>query len=261
MAFLTNLGMPLRNPSDRAGFNSWEALVGRSFAVLPCRRQFPDIDSVESTSGRSASIMRRVAHPDRRAFTLVELLVVIAIIGILIGLLLPAIQAARESARRTHCTSNLRQIGLAIEQYVQTKGTNGKFPNCANMTKSVPSEFPSLMEVIGPYCEITDATKESSELFHCPSDRDYPNAETAAQFYDTYFEAEGTSYEYDGLGRYRNKTRQQALMPREGNEPRSSTVVWLLNDFKPFHGSPGEDGSRNFLYLDGHVDALIVAEE
>jgi prepilin-type N-terminal cleavage/methylation domain-containing protein len=74
----------------------------------------------------SPRVIHPRAHSSRpRAFTLVELLVVIAIIGVLVALLLPAIQAARESARRTQCTNQLKQIALAC---ITHENTHKAFP-------------------------------------------------------------------------------------------------------------------------------------
>ena len=98
----------------------------------------------------------------KRGFTLVELLVVIAIIGILIGLLLPAVQAAREAARRMQCTNNLKQIGLAVQNYhdVNTAlpaarallGESGALHNC-NDTGKPKGPFGTIVFLM-PYMEL-----------------------------------------------------------------------------------------------------------
>jgi prepilin-type N-terminal cleavage/methylation domain-containing protein/prepilin-type processing-associated H-X9-DG protein len=85
----------------------------------------------------------------RNAFTLVELLVVIAIIGVLIALLLPAIQAARESSRRTQCTSNMKQLMLGFLNHNDAKGA---LPPCRIFTTGIQHGW---MVDLLPYIEET----------------------------------------------------------------------------------------------------------
>lgn len=87
----------------------------------------------------------------RRGFTLVELLVVIAIIGILVALLLPAIQAAREAARRSECSNNMKQIGIGLQNY---HDTFGKLPlGTFNLRVAWPSNGSNWRALILPFLE------------------------------------------------------------------------------------------------------------
>ncbi|MDG3005985.1 DUF1559 family PulG-like putative transporter [Paludisphaera mucosa] len=156
----------------------------------------------------------RLSSLRSRGFTLIELLVVIAIIAVLIALLLPAVQSAREAARRSQCTNNLKQLGLGLHNYLSVHNT---FPPVVVLPRGRTSQPWSALarllphvEQVGLYNAINwdrdfeftmspTVARVRVSVFMCPSevnDRARPTP-TLTYYPNNYAFNEGTWFVYD----------------------------------------------------------------
>ncbi len=221
--------------------------------------------------------MRRDLRRDSRGFTLIELLVVIAIIAVLIGLLLPAVQAAREAARMSQCTNNLKQLALACHNY---EGSFGCFPMGRNsqMYISTGGAFQTYADGWGLFAALLPYTEEQplynainlslgpyqsrnstvppigSTLLWCPSDtgiRGLRFVETGTSFDGTPI---GTAYtSYRGIvGTFMYFPNNSAILSAEsGIFPDVGGPAWFNNrpTQAPVKISGVTDGLTNTIML------------
>jgi len=208
----------------------------------------------------------------RSAFTLVELLVVIAIIGVLVAMLLPAIQAARESARRSQCSNNLKQMGLAVQMYHDARGQYSMGRDSSNQ-KGVSWAFRLL-----PYLEhdnihkslkVTErvdsdknamAMRTPVDVFYCPTrrspdaDRDFDNNDQPSLVEDA-----AAGGDYAGNAGIEHRYGTSAQVTAKDVDP--GTVIGPIFTFSKVTARQVTDGlSKTLAIGERHIPAEVDAE-
>ncbi len=183
---------------------------------------------------------------DRAAITILELLVSVGIIGLLAALVLPALGAAREAARRTTCTSQLRQVGLALHSYEDTQRSLpvGWQPDATQSRAQgwavaiLPHlEQRSLYQQISPKSEWRhDAAWEPLTLLQCPSDLIEPN-------FDLFLDSDGADDDMDtAMPRAAPAVASESLMRLP-----TANYVGVFGNSEPDDGPPVPVGEGAFI--------------
>lgn len=172
------------------------------------------------------------------AFTLVELLVVIGIISLLAALLLPAMGRAKAMARSTACMSNLHQIGIALQIYVDNH--HNRLP----VMRDRPLDTNSLATNALPSVDVV-LKKElgNTNVLRCPADR------------DRIFERTGSSYSWNSL--LNGEDADHLVVLGMNFNPHAIPVFF---DKEGFHAALGPNKAVNYLYADGHIKNLLTLQ-
>jgi len=177
------------------------------------------------------------------AFTLIELLVVIAIIGILAAMLMPALSGAKKSAQSIACVSNLHQIGLQLNMYVEEN--NDHLPVCAGLLPSGNPQWKPIMTTLFP-------SQATNKLFSCPADLTIFLEELTS--YSWNFWLNGAPYQvpqHAPIFTNESEVIVDDLFGGRGETP-------LIGDANPYHGAHGNLMGKNALYFDGRVDKARI---
>ena len=173
----------------------------------------------------------------QRAFTLLEILVVLAIIALLAALLLPVLSKAKEAGRSTVCISNLHQIGIALQLYVDAN--NNRLPVMRD--KYIGTNPPA--DILPLPMEVLKSELGNPKVLRCPSD------------FAGIFEETGSSYAWNSL--LNGQSADKLVVFGMGFD---SHAIPVFMDQENFHAARGPDKGKNFLYADGHIKNLLAIE-
>jgi len=177
---------------------------------------------------------------NRIAFTLIELLVVIAIIAILAALILGPVSRSKEAAKGAVCISNLRQIGIALQLYVDSN--NQRLPRMYDKPVVTDPDQPPTNAL--PSVELVlQSELGNTNVLRCPSDK------------NEVFERSGASYAWNFFLNGQHSDDLSALGLKF--DPHAIPVFY---DKEKFHAARGAGKEVNYLYADGHIKNLLAIE-